>query len=68
MRAGETIAYVAAGEGHTCAVTSKGRTLAWGQSTWMEPYNITALDEQNVVSVSLISNKIACRIHAYIHT
>lgn len=51
-REGETIAYVATGEGHTCAVTSEGRTLVWGQSTWMEPYNLTALDEQNIVSVA----------------
>jgi alpha-tubulin suppressor-like RCC1 family protein len=43
---------ISAGHDHAAAITENGSLYMWGMKLWLEPHEMTALSEQNVVDVA----------------
>lgn len=49
---GLSVKQIAAGYDHAAAVTEDGRLYMWGAKIWIEPHEMTAVNEHQVVQVA----------------
>ncbi|CEG44772.1 FOG: RCC1 domain [Plasmopara halstedii] len=49
---GVTVKQIAAGYDHAAAVTADGRLYMWGAKIWIEPHEMTAVNDHNIVQVA----------------
>ncbi|RLN98743.1 hypothetical protein BBJ28_00005348 [Nothophytophthora sp. Chile5] len=49
---GVAVKQFAAGYDHAAAVTEDGRLYMWGSKIWLEPHEMTAVNEENMVQVA----------------